>query len=59
MSPFKLLETLVLQMERQGDLMAKRLAQKPRILYLADRNFLVDDPKDKTFSAIRRCPAQN
>jgi type I restriction enzyme R subunit len=24
--------------------------RKPRILYLADRNFLVDDPKDKTFS---------
>jgi len=26
--------------------------RKPRILYLADRNFLVDDPKDKTFSAF-------
>lgn len=26
--------------------------KKPRILYLADRNFLVDDPKDKTFSAF-------
>ncbi|MCC6271199.1 MAG: DEAD/DEAH box helicase family protein, partial [Microbacteriaceae bacterium] len=25
---------------------------KPRILYLADRNILVDDPKDKTFSAF-------
>jgi type I restriction enzyme R subunit len=24
--------------------------QKPRILYLADRNVLVDDPKDKTFA---------
>jgi type I restriction enzyme R subunit len=24
--------------------------RKPRILYLADRNFLVDDPKDKTFA---------
>jgi len=24
--------------------------RKPRILYLADRNFLVDDPKDKIFS---------
>src|SRR5207245_2097998 len=24
--------------------------RKPKILYLADRNFLVDDPKDKTFS---------
>src|SRR5205814_4438182 len=23
---------------------------KPRILYLADRNFLVDDPKDKIFA---------
>jgi type I restriction enzyme R subunit len=26
--------------------------KKPRILYLADRNFFVDDPKDKTFSAF-------
>ncbi|GHU17849.1 DEAD/DEAH box helicase [Betaproteobacteria bacterium] len=26
------------------------LTRKPRILYLADRNFLVDDPKDKTFA---------
>ncbi len=26
--------------------------RKPRILYLSDRNFLVDDPKDKTFSAF-------
>ena len=26
--------------------------RKPRILYLADRNFLVDDPKDKTFTAF-------
>lgn len=26
--------------------------RKPRILYLADRNFLVDDPKDKTFSVF-------
>jgi type I restriction enzyme R subunit len=25
-------------------------ARKPRILYLADRNFLVDDPKDKIFA---------
>jgi type I restriction enzyme R subunit len=25
-------------------------SRKPRILYLADRNFLVDDPKDKTFA---------
>jgi type I restriction enzyme R subunit len=24
--------------------------RKPRILYLADRNILIDDPKDKTFS---------
>ena len=24
--------------------------RKPRILYLADRNFLVDDPKDKIFA---------
>jgi len=29
-----------------------RSHRKPRILYLADRNFLVDDPKDKTFSAF-------
>jgi len=26
--------------------------RKPRILYLADRNVLVDDPKDKTFAAF-------
>ena len=26
--------------------------RKPRILYLADRNFLVNDPKDKTFAAF-------
>ena len=26
--------------------------RKPRILYLADRNILVDDPKDKTFAAF-------
>jgi len=26
--------------------------RKPRILYLSDRNFLVDDPKDKTFSSF-------
>jgi len=25
-------------------------ARKPRILYLADRNILIDDPKDKTFT---------
>lgn len=24
--------------------------RKPRILFLADRNILVDDPKDKTFT---------
>jgi len=27
------------------------VSRKPRILYLADRNFLVDDPKDKTYYA--------
>ena len=27
-------------------------ARKPRILYLADRNFLVDDPKDKIFAVF-------
>lgn len=32
-------------MERQKD-----PTRKPRILYLADRNFLVDDPKDKIFA---------
>jgi type I restriction enzyme R subunit len=26
--------------------------RKPRILYLADRNFLVDDPKDKIFASF-------
>ncbi len=26
--------------------------RRPRILYLADRNFLVDDPKDKEFAAF-------
>jgi len=26
--------------------------RKPRILYLADRNILIDDPKDKTFTAF-------
>jgi type I restriction enzyme R subunit len=26
--------------------------RKPRILYLSDRNFLVDDPKDKTFASF-------
>lgn len=26
--------------------------RKPRILYLADRNILIDDPKDKTFAAF-------
>lgn len=27
-------------------------AARPRILYLADRNILIDDPKDKTFAAF-------
>lgn len=26
--------------------------RRPKILYLSDRNFLVDDPKDKTFAAF-------
>jgi len=26
--------------------------RKPRILFLADRNVLVDDPKDKTFTPV-------
>lgn len=29
---------------------AKSEHRKPRILYLADRNILIDDPKDKTFT---------
>ena len=31
--------------------------RKPKILYLSDRNFLVDDPKDKTFATfgLARC----
>ncbi len=26
--------------------------KKPRVLYLADRNILIDDPKDKTFASL-------
>src|SRR5207248_10615520 len=26
--------------------------RRPKILYLADRNILIDDPKDKTFAAF-------
>ena len=33
--------------------------RKPRILFLADRNILVDDPKDKIFAAVRRRPPQD
>ena len=33
--------------------------RKPRILYLADRNILIDDPKDKDLRAVRRCPLQD
>ena len=40
-----LLDTLVLALESENE-----PHRKPRILYLADRNFLVDDPKDKTFA---------
>ena len=29
---------------------SRREHRKPRILYLADRNILIDDPKDKTFT---------
>jgi type I restriction enzyme R subunit len=32
--------------------------RKPRILFLADRNVLVDDPKDKTF-AVWGCALQD
>ncbi len=34
-------------------------SQAPEILFLADRNILVDDPKDKTFVAVRRRPPQD
>ena len=33
--------------------------RKPRVLYLADRNVLVDDPKDKTFAPFGESAAQN
>ena len=35
--------------------------RRPRILYLADRNLLVDDPKDKTFAPFgdARCKIEN
>ena len=33
--------------------------RRPRILYLADRNILVDDPKDKTFAPFRRRTLQD
>ncbi len=33
--------------------------RKPRMLYLADRNILVDDPKDKDFSRLRRRALQD
>ena len=33
--------------------------RKPRILYLADRNFLVDDPEGQNFLRLRRRPAQD
>jgi type I restriction enzyme, R subunit len=33
--------------------------RRPKILYLADRNILVDDPKDKTFTPVWRSPHQN
>ena len=33
--------------------------RKPRILYLADRNILIDDPKDKQLRALRRRPLQD
>jgi hypothetical protein len=36
----------------RAEIDAMHPTRKPRILYLADRNFLVDDPKDKTFSAF-------
>ena len=40
-----LLEALERLWNRDG-----RTDRKPRILYLADRNILIDDPKDKTFA---------
>jgi len=35
--------------------------RRPRILYLADRNILIDDPKDKTFAPFgdARCKIEN
>jgi type I restriction enzyme R subunit len=35
--------------------------RRPRILYLSDRNILIDDPKDKTFAAFgdARCKIEN
>ena len=35
--------------------------RRPRILYLADRNILIDDPKDKTFASFgdARCKIEN
>ena len=39
-----LLEALVSRWNRTGE------HRRPKILYLADRNVLVDDPKDKTFT---------
>ncbi|MDV7399174.1 DEAD/DEAH box helicase family protein, partial [Arthrospira platensis SPKY1] len=32
---------------------SKDPAKRPKILFLADRNILVDDPKDKTFIPFR------
>ena len=50
-----LLEALV------GGWNAKGEHRKPRILFLADRNVLVDDPKDKTFAPFgdARCKIEN
>ena len=33
--------------------------RRPRILYLADRNILVDDPKAQDLRAVRRCPLED
>ena len=43
------LERLVQLERRQNARQAPGEHRRPRILYLADRNILVDDPKDKTF----------
>ena len=49
-----LLEAVERPLEPHG-----RVPRKPRILFLADRNFLVDDPEGQDLRALRRRPAQD